>query len=230
MNDVLELKQKVVQACRILDEQGIMDELGHFSARLPKENLVLMNGKVSPGQATDDDIVTLDLQGNKIDGRIEPAKETPLHLSVYQRRADVTAIAHTHSPMIVALSIAGVQLRGMDNLGATVFGTGAPLFEECGLVDTFDMGYRIVKTMGSSSMVVLKGHGNIVTGESVEECCVSAVWAEKAARLLHWAVQVGKPQGYAEEEVRKVREQVIAGKAYQRAWNYYRWKLGRRQT
>ena len=121
MNDVSELRQKVVQACRILDEQGIMDELGHFSARLPKENLVLMNGKVSPGQATDDDIVMLDLQGNKIDGRIEPAKETPLHLSVYQKRGDVMAIAHTHSPMIVALSIAGIQMRGMDNLGATVF-------------------------------------------------------------------------------------------------------------
>jgi ribulose-5-phosphate 4-epimerase/fuculose-1-phosphate aldolase len=229
VNGVSELRQKVVQACRILDEQGIMDELGHFSARLPKENLVLMNGKVSPGQATDYDIVMLDLQGNKIDGRIEPAKETPLHLSIYQKRGDVMAIAHTHSPMIVALSIAGVQMRGVDNLGATVFGTGAPLFEECGLVDTFDMGYRIVTTMGSSSMVVLKGHGNIVTGESVEQCCVSAVWAEKAARLLHWAIQVGKPQGYAEEEVRKVREQVIAGKAYQRAWNYYRWKLSRRQ-
>ena len=229
MNDVKELKQKVVQACRILDEQGIMDELGHFSARLPTENLVLMNGKVSPGQATEDDIVILDLQGKKVDGRIEPAKEIPLHLSVYQKRGDVMAIAHTHSPMIVALSIAGVQLKGMDNLGATVFGAGAPLFEECGLVDTFGMGYRIVQTMGSSNMVVLKGHGNIVMGGSVEECCVSAVWAEKAARLLHWAIQVGKPQGYSEEEVRKVREQVIGGKAYQRAWNYYRWKLGRRE-
>jgi L-ribulose-5-phosphate 4-epimerase len=229
MNDVSELKQKVVQACRILDEQGIVDELGHFSARIPKENMVLMNGKVSPGQATDDDIVMLDLQGNKIDGKIEPAKETPLHLSVYQKRGDVMAIAHTHSPMIVALSIAGVQVRGMDNLGATVFGTGAPLFEESGLVDTFEMGYRIVERMGSCSMVVLKGHGNLVTGGSVEECCVSAVWAEKAARLIHWATQVGSPQGYSEAEVRKVREQVIAGKAYQRAWNYYRWKLGQRQ-
>jgi ribulose-5-phosphate 4-epimerase/fuculose-1-phosphate aldolase len=222
------LKKMIVTACRILDEQGVMDELGHFSARIPGENLILMNGKVSPGQATEEDIVTLDLKGNKIEGRIEPAKEIPLHLSVYEGRADVMAVAHTHSTMIVALSIAGVTLKGMDNLGATVFGKEAPLYDEVGLVDTFDMGYRIVEAMGSSRVIVLKGHGNIVAGGSIEECCISAVWAEKAAALQHQAMLVGEPRLYSEEEIAKVRQQVINGKAFQRAWNYYQWRLGRR--
>ena len=103
-----ELIQTLITACRILDKEGIMDELGHFSVRWPEKDAVLINGKVSPGQATEADIVLLDLNGKKLAGDLEPASESPLHLAVYQKRADVMAIAHTHSPMVVTLSIAGV--------------------------------------------------------------------------------------------------------------------------
>lgn len=225
MDTIRELIQTLVTACRILDAEGIMDELGHFSARSPDGNQVLMNGKVSPGQATQDDIVHLDLNGNKIEGKSEPAKEVPLHLAVYQKRPDVMAIAHTHSPTIVALSIAGVKLQAVDNLGATTFGEAAPLFEEYGLVDTFDMGYRIADAMGSHNVIVLKGHGNLVTGGSIQEACVSAIWAEKSALLQYQSMTIGKPQWYPKKEISKIKEQVAAGKAYDRAWNYYRWRL-----
>jgi len=228
MGSMTELKKMVVTACHILDAEGIMDELGHFSARVPGEAAVVMNGKVSPGQAGEEDLVLLDLDGKKIEGRLEPAKEIPLHLSIYQRRPEVMAVAHTHSPTVVALGVAGVKLKAMDNLGATIFGTEVPLYEEYGLVDTFEMGYRIVEAMGHSRTIVLKGHGNIVTGESIKETCISAIWAEKAARLQVQAMLIGTPQVYSEEEVRKVRGQVTGGKAFERAWNYYQWRLGKR--
>ena len=219
------LIEDLLTACRILDHEGIMDELGHFSVRVPGKDQVLINGKVSPGQAVAADIVLLDLHGNKLEGRLEAAKEIPLHLAVYQRRPDVAAVAHTHSPMVVSLSAAGVGLRALDNLGATAFGKQAPLFEEYGLVDTFDMGHRIVDVMGDANVVVLKGHGNLVTGGSIEETCISAIWAEKAAALQARAMTLGKPHWLPGKEAEKVRSQVIAGKAYLRAWNYYRWRL-----
>jgi L-fuculose-phosphate aldolase len=222
-----EVGKKIVTACRILDAQGVMDELGHFSARLPDENLVMMNGKISPGQATEEDLVLLDLSGKKIEGKMEPAKEIPLHLSVYQKRPDVMAIAHTHSPIVVALSMVGVKLQAMENLGATVFGNEVPQFEEYGLVDNFDMGYRIVQAMGSSNIIVLRGHGNIVAGKTIEESCISALWTEKAAQLQYRAMLVGKPKAYSANEIAQVQKQVSGGKAFERAWNYYRWKLDR---
>ena len=223
------LKKVLLTACRILDREGIMDELGHFSARVPGEDKVIMNGKVSPGQATEEDLVLLDLNGNKLDGRLEPAKEIPLHLTVYQRRPEVMAIAHTHSPTIVALSLVGIKLRALDNLGATVFGKEAPMFHELGLVDNFDMGFRIADTMGSASTVVLAGHGDMVTGSSIEEACVSAIWAEKSASLQIQAMSLGEPHWFPDEEIEKVRKQVIQGKAFQRTWNYYQWRQSKDQ-
>jgi L-ribulose-5-phosphate 4-epimerase len=220
------LQHRLLMACGILDAEGIIDELGHFSVRIPDENRVLMNGKVSPGEATEKDIILMDLNGTKIEGDLEPAKEVPLHLCVYKRRTDIAAIVHTHSPMIVALSIAGVKLRAMDNLGATVFGDGeVPVYEGCGLVDTFEEGEDIARLLGSRNIIVLRGHGNIVTGRNIEEACISAIWAEKAAYLQFRAMQIGRPVCYTKEGIVRTRNQLIVGKAYERAWSYYKWRL-----
>lgn len=226
MESYRQLIADLLTACRILDHEGIMDELGHFSVRVPGKDQVLINGKVSPGQAVEADIVLLDLQGNKLAGTLEAAKEIPLHLAVYQRKPEITAVAHTHSPMVVSLSAAGIALKALDNLGATAFGKQAPLFDEYGLVDTFDMAHRIVDAMGDANVVVLKGHGDLVSGGSIEETCISAIWAEKAAALQAQAMTLGKPHWIPDQAAENVRRQVIAGKAYLRAWNYYRWRLG----
>ena len=135
MENISDLKEKLIMACRILDREGIMDELGHFSVRCQEKQGILMNGKVSPGQATEKDLILLDLEGNKLEGDLEPASESPLHLALYEKRQDVMAVAHTHSPMIVTLSIAGVQLRTVENQGASIIGSGVPVFEKYGLID-----------------------------------------------------------------------------------------------
>jgi ribulose-5-phosphate 4-epimerase/fuculose-1-phosphate aldolase len=225
METLSELKEKLIIACQILDREGIMDELGHFSVRCPEAKGVLMNGKVSPGQATEKDFVLLDLNGNKLAGDLEPASESPLHLAVYQKRPDVMAIAHTHSPMVITLSIAGIPLRTVENLGAIVIGKEAPVFETYGLVDSFELGYGVAAVMGSHNFCVLKSHGNLVAGPSIEEACVYAIWGEKAAHFQHQAMLLGEPHWYPEGEIDKTIQQLTRGKGFIRTWNYYKWKV-----
>jgi L-fuculose-phosphate aldolase len=225
MENLRELKQKLVTACRILDSEGIMDELGHFSVRCPQRDGVLINGKVSPGQAREEDIILLDLDGNKLEGDLEPASESPLHLAVYQKRPDVMSIAHTHSPMVTTLSIAGVQLRTVENQGASVIGRGAPVFEKYGLVDSFELAYEVADALGSHTICVLKSHGNIVVGESIEKVCVLTIWAEKSARYQYQAMLLGEPHWYPEGEIEKMNQQQLRGKGHVRTWHYYKWKV-----
>jgi len=225
METLPELKQKLITACQILDREGVMDELGHFSVRCPEKGGVLINGKVSPGQAMEADIIMLDLEGNKLEGDLEAASESPLHLAVYQRRPDVMAIAHTHSPMVVTLSIAGIPLRTVENQGASVIGKEAPVFEKYGLVDSFELGYELAEAMGSHNFCVLKSHGNLVAGKSIEEVCVHAIWGEKAARYQYQAMLLGEPEWYPEGEIAKMIQQQLKGKGHVRTWNYYKWKL-----
>ena len=173
----------------------------------------------------DPDIILLDLEGNKLEGDLEAASESPLHLAVYQRRPDVMAIAHTHSPMVVTLSIAGIPLRTVENQGASVIGPSAPVFEQYGLVDSFELGYGVADALGEQNICVLKSHGNIVVGGSIEEVCVWTMWAEKAARYQYQAMLLGQTQYYPEKEIDKMVKQQLKGKGHIRTWNYYKWKL-----
>ena len=227
METLPELKEKLITACQILDREGVMDELGHFSVRCPEKGGVLINGKVSPGQATAKDIVLLDLDGNKLEGDLEPASESPLHLAVYQKRLDVMAIAHTHSPMVVTLSIAGIPLRTVENQGASVIGKQAPVFEKYGLVDSFELGNEVAEAMGDHNFCVLKSHGNLVAGGSIEEVCVYAIWGEKSAHYQYQAMLLGEPHWYPEEKLERMVEQQLKGKGHIRTWNYYKWKVTR---
>jgi len=157
--EIEELKRQVVKACKILDNEKITDELGHFSTRIPDTNYILINGKVSPGRATQEDIITVDMDGNKVDGSLEAASETPLHLSIYKKRPDVLAVAHTHSPMVVVLSTLGIKLRPLYNTGASVFSDELPMYEKYGLIDSPEGGDGVAIVLAHHSAVMLKGHG-----------------------------------------------------------------------
>src|SRR5437773_12215186 len=62
--ELQELKQKLVDGCHILDREGITDGFGHVSIRIPGAKAFLTLAGVSPGCATPDRLVLLDLDGN----------------------------------------------------------------------------------------------------------------------------------------------------------------------
>jgi len=218
------LKKTIVIACRILDNENIMDELGHFSARIPNTDHILINGKVSPGRATLADIITVDLNGKKIAGTLEASSETPLHLSIYKKRADVMAIAHTHSPMVVTLSTLGIRLRPLHNTGASVFSEELPIYKKYGLIDSTSTADEVATLIGNHPSVILKGHGNVVVGGSIEECCLAAIWIEKAAAIQYQAMAIGVPHWLPSETAESIRKQFLDGKALKRSWDYFEWR------
>jgi len=132
--------------------------------------------------------------------------------------------------MIVTLSIAGAELRTVENQGASVIGARAPVFEKYGLVDNFALAEEVADVLGHHNICVLKSHGDIVAGKSIEEVCVWALWAEKAARYQYQAMLLGEPHWYPEGEIDKMARQQLKGKGHVRTWNYYQWKVSKKET
>jgi ribulose-5-phosphate 4-epimerase/fuculose-1-phosphate aldolase len=236
------LKEKLVLANKILDMEGLARPMGHISVRIPKTDTFLISRSVAPGNVTSiDDIVTCNLEGKVIEGKYPTYGEITGHAMVYKMRKDINSVAHTHSAAVIALSMTGTTLLLASNqamkLHSTKFDTPMTLFG-VGHLEKPELCEKVVDALGPNSAVMLKGHGALIVGRSIEECTVNACDIETAARYQLMASSAGKVTVFDRGELDaltdfKVKvakqgadwEEAGTGSSTGRAWEYYTSKV-----
>ena len=224
--EVLALRRRLAKAHRILTAGGIWPlTKGHVSARIPGTDRVLVLGHIhSEGRSlidTDvDDIDTVDLEGTWLEGRIEPVEERFLHLEIMKARPEVTSIVHAHSTYATAFGIAGVKILPVGNRGA-IFAPEVPILDFDRQIDTPERGRMARDALGDSCALVLKNHGVIVCGDSIENAVITAFALEETAQL-HWiAAQLGPVQKISTGEVRSVLTGARKEEYFSHVWGHY---------
>src|SRR5258708_25891525 len=100
--EILALRRRLAKVPHIRTAGGIWPlTKGHVSARIPGTDRVLILGHIhSEGRSLIDtdvnDLVTVDLERNWLEGRIEPVDERFMHLEIMKARPDVTSLVHAH--------------------------------------------------------------------------------------------------------------------------------------
>jgi len=216
-------KSILVQACRILQDEGLLDGFGHITCRV-EENLILSTPKMPPGFVTETEILHLDLSGRKLMGDAPTNAETPLHLAIYEKRTDVSCIVHYHPAAVIALTIIGEEVLPVCNEGA-YFCEGTPIYDEPSLITTMEKGRAVADVLGGKQVVLLRGHGAIVVGEEMKQLCRLAVSLEKTARIQIMAESVGSLKCHSLEEARALKAVEETEGAIKRFWAYYEKKL-----
>src|SRR5256885_10226622 len=105
------VKQQLVDAIRMLERAGYIDHNGHCSARRDADSFYINSGASVRGALTVDDIVTVDLAGNLVDGTARPPLEYHIHSEIYRARPDVNAVMHTHPQWSTFLTMTGVKYQ-----------------------------------------------------------------------------------------------------------------------
>ncbi|MEM3480040.1 MAG: class II aldolase/adducin family protein, partial [Candidatus Bathyarchaeia archaeon] len=108
-----ELKDEICKTMRRLFNRGLISALGgNISARLPGSNeFWITPSGVFKGELEPDDLVKVDLSGRVIEGFLRPSIETPFHAKIYEKRADVNAVVHSHNPITTGLALAGIEIQ-----------------------------------------------------------------------------------------------------------------------
>ena len=113
-----ELKKKVCDANILLPKYGLVTfTWGNVSA-FDKESgyFVIKPSGVGYEDMKAEDMVVMDLEGNKIEGRLNPSSDTATHIEIYKAFKDVGGIVHTHSAYATSWAQAG---RGIPCYGTT---------------------------------------------------------------------------------------------------------------
>lgn len=223
---VLALKKRLAKVHRIITAGGLWPiTKGHVSCRVPGADRVLILGHIhAEGRNladTDvDDIVTIDTEGNFIEGRIEAVDERYAHTAVYKARPDVNAVVHAHPTMATAFGIAGVNILPVGNRGA-IFAPEVPILAFDKQIDTPERGDMVARAIGRGCAVVLKNHGVVVASDTIENVCISLFALEETARLQWYAAQLGKVEPISDAEVRSVMTGTRYEEFFGHVWGHY---------
>lgn len=224
--EVLVLKKRLAKVHRIITAGGLWPiTKGHVSCRVPDTKHVLILGHIhSEGRNladTDvDDIVTIDIDGNFIEGRIEAVEERYAHTEVYKARPDIHAVVHAHPTMATAFGIAGVNILPVGNRGA-IFAPRVPILDFDKQIDTPERGRMAAQALGNAPAVVLKNHGVVVASDTIENVCISLFALEETAQLHWYAAQLGKVEPISDAEVRRVMTGTRYEEYFAHVWGHY---------
>ena len=225
------LVQDVVDANRILFHQGIVDAFGHVSARSALDpQRFYMSRNLAPGLVTVADVLTYEVATGEPVAADAPRLylERSIHSEIFKARPDVMAVVHNHSPAVLPFTIAqGARLKPVCHM-CGFLGDGPPLFEirdHAGagtdlLIRNRELGAALAQTLGAEHVVLMRGHGCTVVGESVRIAVYRTVYTEVNARLLLQALALGAVEPLPPQEAQAARS-AVEGQV-DRPWNLWR--------
>jgi len=136
-------------------------------------------------------ILTIDLEGKVVAGSARRHSEVYIHSEIFKVRADVNCVIHT-----IALFDRAVGERAAMKCysqPATLFHDGLPVYADTiNLIRSHALGAGVAKALGRHRAVLLKNHGAVVTGSSIEEAVVGTIMLENAAMIQMIAEAAGE--------------------------------------
>jgi ribulose-5-phosphate 4-epimerase/fuculose-1-phosphate aldolase len=187
-------REIVARAVRICHAAEIMGVDGHVSMRDDADPNVFWINDRHAGQATLTvaDVVPVDGRtAKRIGAGEEPPSEVHIHREIYARRPEVRSIVHSHPTNVLALSAIGVVERPSTSVGTFIPEAGAPVFDSAVLINTVARGEALAAALGAAPAVILRQHGAVTVGTSVQEAVVRMICLEDNARKQGGAIRMG---------------------------------------
>ncbi len=178
-----EIVKSVVDVSRYIFERGLVPgKAGNVSARINGEDgfiIAITPTLVSLQDLNEDDIVLVKDNG-EILSKGKPSSEVNMHLAIYREKPEVNGIVHAHSPYATGFAFSNKKLKRLEGFGAIKSEYIAEVpYEKPG---SMELAQKAAEALKEEDLVILKNHGVIATGETVEEASGLIEFAEGIAK------------------------------------------------
>lgn len=217
-------RDTLVTANRILAMEGLVGPYGHASVRSGPERFWIADHR-SPGTVERGHLKAVQVGLTEAAARDQDwYREVFIHSELYKLLPAIGAVVHVHAPYSIALgTLSGTdRVRPTTNPGANL-GEFIPIYRETGLIETPERAQRMAAALQGQNGVLLRGHGAVVVGATLEQAVLRAIYLELEAHYQLLARASGTPLFYTPGETARFRHTA----AVEHAWHYYLEKLGR---
>lgn len=225
MDTLSGLRQDIVSACGILSGRKLVEGFGHVSARIPNSELFLLTPRIGLALVKESDLLTMNFQGEVVEGRRPSPSEAWLHTAIMRARPRINAITRIHARVANIFSVTNRKIEPVHNHGS-FFAGGVPVFHTPDLITTKELGDRVTRAMGDKPAILLRGNGQVTVGQSIPEAVMMAIYLEEAAEVLYGALQIGTPIPLTLDESKQRQVEALPPVDLERAWNFFKSRLG----
>lgn len=210
-----ELKKKVYEANMLLPKYGLVTFTWGNVSEIDREAglFVIKPSGVDYDKMSPEDMVVMDLSGNKVEGRYNPSTDTATHLELYKAFTDIGGVVHTHSSYATSWAQAGREIPCYGTTHADYFYGAIPCVR-CLTKDEIDENYEantgllIVDEFKKSNRkplevpaVLCKNHGPFTWGKDAYAAVHNAVVLEEVAKMAYRCETIYKDVKPAPEEL-----------------------------
>jgi ribulose-5-phosphate 4-epimerase/fuculose-1-phosphate aldolase len=211
-------KQRLAAGFRLFSKCGFDEGVaGHITARDPElaDHFWVNPFGMHFSQVRVSDLILVNKEGRVVEGnRMVNAAAFAIHSQVHEARPDVVAAAHSHSVYGKSWSSLGRLLDPLTQDACAFYQDHALLDDYTGVVLDLEEGRRIATTLGQQKAIILRNHGLLTVGQSVDEAVWWFITMERTCQAQLMAEAAGTPVKISHEMAALTETQVgshIAG-------------------
>jgi ribulose-5-phosphate 4-epimerase/fuculose-1-phosphate aldolase len=206
------IKQRMAAAFRLFDRFGFNEGVaGHLTARDPERSDCFWVNPfgMSFGLIRASDLILVDHEGTVVEGDWPVnIAAFAIHSQIHAARPDVQAAAHTHSTYGRAFSTLGIKLDPLTQDSCAFFEDHGLFDDYTGVVIDTEEGKRIAHALGEHKAAILRNHGLLTVGTSVDSAAWWYITMERTCQVQLQAMAAGTPISIDDECARLTAKQV----------------------
>jgi L-ribulose-5-phosphate 4-epimerase len=177
-------KKQIVETAQALVRKGyLMATGGNLSVRIPGQDaFVITPSNYDYMKMTPDDVCVLDFNLTMIDGHLKPSVESAMHGAVYQARADVNAVIHTHQVYTSALTLIKMPIPALFDEQARFLGRSVDIIPYAPSGTGFLKNTVAKHVKNHNNAFMMQNHGALVFGHDMERAVHNVEILEKCAQ------------------------------------------------
>ncbi len=192
-----DLKKLVYEANMLLPKHGLVTFTWGNVSQIDRQSglFVIKPSGVDYDKLTPEDMVVMDLEGNKVEGKYKPSSDTPTHLELYKAFPEIGGIVHTHSSFATSWAQSGRSIPCYGTTHADYIYGEVPCVR-CLTKEEIDSAYetntglliidefrRMNKDVMAVPCVLCKNHGPFAWGKDAKDAVHNAVVLEEVAKM-----------------------------------------------
>lgn len=206
MKSFLDERLELTNACKkIANDNLVKGTWGNFSIKV-KNKIIITPSGYSYELMTPNDLVIINMDGNIVEGDRVPSSEWMMHSEIYQKREDVDIILHTHPTYSSIASVTLDEIPSLIEDSAMILGPSIKV-TDYKLPGSKELAVETVDKLNENNAVVMRNHGLVTVGISLNEVISAAHIVEKNIMIYLEALKLGKKIHYIkDEDLKMLRE------------------------